>query len=69
MPSDPSLSAATPEDTSCPACGVKALRIEWRMTAHPVGTFSLAGAQTKFAASEKPWLVCGNCGVEAEGKA
>lgn len=56
------------EDTECPRCGVKALRIEMRLTAKKIGSFSLSGAQMKVVAVEVPWLVCGICGVEAEGK-
>lgn len=55
-------------DTACPACGVKALAIETRLEAKPTGTYSLAGAQTKVAAVEWPWLMCGSCGAEARGK-
>jgi uncharacterized paraquat-inducible protein A len=55
------------KDTACPRCGVKALRIEMRLTAKRIGSFSLAGAQMKVVATEVPWLVCGVCGIEAEG--
>lgn len=53
--------------TPCPACGEVALRIETRLEARPIGSFSLAGAQLKSSAKEVPWLVCGACGVEAKG--
>ena len=56
------------DDTPCPSCGVKGLRIEYRLTAKPLGSFSLAGAQMKVSAVRVPWLICGTCGVEAEGK-
>jgi len=56
-------------DTPCPACGEKTLTIEMRLTAAPVGTFSLAGVGMKVTAATKPWLICTNCGIEAEGKA
>lgn len=55
-------------DTPCPGCGNKTLAIEMRLTASPVGTFSLAGVGMKVTAATKPWLVCTNCGIEAEGK-
>lgn len=54
--------------TICPACGADALRIEYRLRAKPLGTYSLAGAQPKVAAENWPWLVCDSCGIEAEGK-
>ena len=52
-------------ETPCPGCGQKALRIEWRLKAT---SFSLSGQSMKVSTSEVPWLVCGNCGIEAEGK-
>jgi len=54
-------------DTPCPACGQMALRIERRLRAMPIGTFSLSGEQMKVSAIEVPWLVCGSCGAAAEG--
>lgn len=56
------------DETPCPACGSKSLRIEERLTTKPIGSFSLAGVQMKVSAVSKPWLVCGTCGIEAEGK-
>lgn len=55
-------------NTPCPACGERTLTIEMRMTAKPIGEFSLAGVGMKVSATNKPWLICTNCGVEAEGK-
>ena len=55
------------EKTPCPVCGALALRIEERLTAKPIGTYSLAGAQMKVSVLV-PWLVCGSCGAAAEGK-
>jgi hypothetical protein len=55
-------------DTPCPNCGATELRIEHRLQARPIGSFSLSGVQTKVTAREWPWLVCGACGVEAPGK-
>jgi len=57
----------TIEETPCPSCGEKTLRIEFKMTIKPIGTFSLAGAQMKFSSRMVPWLICGNCGIKAEG--
>ncbi len=54
--------------TPCPACGERQLRIEWRMAAKPFGAQSLAGVQVKTVATEIPWIVCGSCGVEAQGR-
>lgn len=56
------------EQTPCPQCGLKALTIEWRLEAKATGTYSLAGAQPKVAATEVPWVVCWSCGVEAKGQ-
>ena len=53
---------------TCPECEHKGLRIEWRLEAKPVGSFSLSGAQMKFSAAKVPWLVCPGCGVESKGK-
>jgi hypothetical protein len=53
----------------CPACGGDRLRLERRLRAKEVGTFSVAGSQLKFPAVEVLWLVCGECGVESEAKA
>lgn len=59
-------------DVPCPQCGANALRIEMRtrIVTKPIGSFSLAGTQMKFSAwrVKWPWLVCGNCGIEAEAK-
>lgn len=55
------------EQTPCPACGARTLRIEKRLCAHPVGTYSLAGQGMKFSAHWGMFLVCVNCGIEAQG--
>ena len=55
-------------EQDCPACGHHGLVIEWRLTAKPIGSFSLAGAQMNVSATERPWIRCPECGVEAEGK-
>jgi len=59
---------ATVEETPCPGCGALALRIEERLEAKPLGTFSLAGQQLKASAWLWPWLVCGACGIQARAK-
>lgn len=55
-------------DVACPGCGEYALTIEERPVARDVGTFSLAGAQTKFSATMVPHLVCTACGISAPAK-
>lgn len=52
---------------TCPGCGHSGLRIEMRLLARPLGTFSLAGAQDKVSASEVPFLICDGCGASAQG--
>lgn len=52
---------------TCRYCGHDVVRVEWRMEALPVGTYSLAGVQAKFAAREWPWAVCCGCGHESRG--
>jgi hypothetical protein len=52
----------------CRKCGVPALRLEKRLEARPIGSFSIAGAQTKVSALEWPWCVCDSCGAESRGK-
>lgn len=56
------------EETPCPNCGEKKLRVEYRLEAKPIGTFSVAGSQPKVAARQWPWVVCDGCGVEARAK-
>lgn len=52
----------------CKHCGPEfALRIEWRLVAKPLGTFSLAGQQMKFSAANTPFVICDNCGRESQG--
>jgi hypothetical protein len=56
----------------CKYCGSPDIWVELRprITARPLGTWSLAGAQLKTSAIETtwPWAVCGGCGHESEGK-
>ncbi|MGN2642422.1 hypothetical protein ACTD5D_40870 [Nocardia takedensis] len=53
---------------TCPGCAADALHIEARLTTQPIGTFSLAGVGTKFAARETVWLVCRACGAQTQGR-
>ncbi|ARD42503.1 hypothetical protein [Actinomyces gaoshouyii] len=58
-----------PVPGTCARCGIDGqLRIEYRMEAKPLGTFSLAGAQMKVAATRWPWMVCGACGATCRGE-
>lgn len=60
----------------CGECGYPALvlemRAETRLTARPLGSHSLAGAQLKVSAVAAsvswPWCVCRHCGRESRGK-
>ena len=53
----------------CKHCGPDhPLRIEWRLVAKPLGTYSLAGAQTKVAATNTPFAICDRCERECQGK-
>ncbi len=56
-------------EVPCKACGKCALRIEERFEAKPIGTWSLAGVQTKLTGTMWPWMVCDACGRESRGKA
>lgn len=42
----------------CPRCGELTLRLETRLEARPLGTWSLAGAQPKTSVVEWPYAVC-----------
>ena len=53
---------------TCPGCAADALHIEARVTAQPIGTFSLAGVVPKLPARETIWLVCRACGAQAQGR-
>lgn len=57
-------------ETPCPACGERKLRIEIRERLVASEHFSLAGAWPKVSALREdwPWLVCDGCGVETAAK-
>jgi hypothetical protein len=55
-------------DNFCKYCGHVGLKIEWRLEAKPLGTFSLAGQQMKVSALEWPWAICPGCKHESKGK-
>lgn len=56
------------EEVACPACGEHDLKIVVRLRARPIGSYSLAGHKVKFSAVNWPYLVCGNCKIEAPAK-
>lgn len=66
------LTAAQTEEleaATCTRCGTQdSLKVEYRLEAQPVGSFSLSGNQMKFSAIEWPWLVCTSCDAECKGK-
>lgn len=55
-------------DQPCPDCGEKELGLESRLVVKPFGTYSLAGAQPKLAATATAFIVCGGCGFEKAPK-
>ena len=57
------------EETPCPTCNrVGTLYVEVKLVAKPIGSFSLAGAQTKVTAESKPFLLCSVCHFTKMGK-
>jgi hypothetical protein len=63
--------ARTPSDLypwTCKYCDHVGIRVEWRLEALLMGTWSLAGVQPKTAAREHPWAVCEGCGHESRGE-
>jgi hypothetical protein len=56
-------------DATCRHCHTHGrIRAEMRLEARPLGTFSLAGRQTKTSAREQPHAVCGACGHASRGE-
>lgn len=52
-------------DKECPECkAIGTLRVEVRLRALPLGTWSLSGSQMKFSAQNWPYLVCKAEGCE-----
>ena len=56
-------------DLACPGCGQRALQLQGRLAASPLGSFSLAGVQTKVTAKAVTYLVCTSCGIESQESA
>jgi hypothetical protein len=57
------------QDARCPACdaGPGTLDIVQRLMPKRLGTYSLAGAQTKVSAYAAPVLCCRACGLQHAG--
>lgn len=60
--------ARTPLGALCRHCGSLDTWIEERFEPQPLGTYSLAGAQMKFAATPWPYAVCDDCGHTSRGQ-
>ena len=57
-----------PLGAPCRYCGSADTWVEIRLEGKPLGTFSLAGVQTKTTAGEWPYAVCDGCGHESRGQ-
>ena len=62
------MSTRTPLGAPCRHCGSADTWVEGRFEPQPLGTYSIAGAQMKFAAAPWPYAVCDGCGHESRGK-
>ncbi len=61
----------TPNDEvprPCPECGASPLGLSWGLSARPLGTWSLAGAQMKTSAVEWALVTCTGCGLRVPGR-
>lgn len=57
------------EDATCRYCGATGrIRVEWRLEAKPLGTYSIAGLQPKAVARSHPYATCGGCGHVSRGQ-
>lgn len=56
------------ESTPCPGCSRLTLRIEMRFQGKELGTWSLAGVQSKLNGRMWPYLYCTSCGISAPAK-
>jgi hypothetical protein len=60
--------AAALASVACPDCrAVGSLELVWKLEPSPLGTYSLAGVQTKVSAARVPYLECA-CGFSERGK-
>lgn len=62
------MSARRPLGAPCRHCGSADTWIEQRFEPQPLGTYALAGAQTKFTATSWPYAVCDGCGHTSRGE-
>jgi hypothetical protein len=54
---------ATVQKSPCPSCGAAdTLALISTLAARPLGSYSLAGVQTKVVAAWRPVLTCSACG-------
>lgn len=60
------LSGSADLPQPCPVCS-GLLELSWRLTAKPIGSFSLAGAQMKVSALVRAQVLCAGCGLAAVG--
>jgi hypothetical protein len=60
----------TIEESSCPACQAPpgSLRLDVKLVAAPVGTYSLAGVLPKVTARDRPVLTCTACPLDLVGE-
>lgn len=57
------------DTTPCPNCeATGTLAIDVKLVANPLGSHSLAGAQLKVSARERPVLSCSACDFELAGE-
>lgn len=66
--SPPGVVGYLPPGVSCRYCGHPRVRVEERLEAAPLGTYSIAGVQTKVVARRWPFAVCEGCGHESRGE-
>lgn len=59
----------TVDESPCPSCGATGtLALDEVLSANPIGSFSLAGAQMKVTAKAKPRLTWSVCGLSLLGE-
>lgn len=56
-------------EVTCTYCGVFGqIEIKNLLETKPLGSFSLAGVQTKTTGSYWPYAICGSCGHKSRGQ-
>lgn len=59
----------TVQESPCPVCGTAdTLKLDVRLVANAIGSFSIAGAMPKVTARERPVLTCSACGLDVLGQ-